>query len=142
EKTSDHRTAFSGAHIAWRERQHKLFERTAAIFLLLVVHAALLLLFNPKITIGTAPPVREITISLQRSLPAKASPSLIEPAFETPKSPPVASGVAPVYPAPPVASPVPSRSGLSGLGESLFNCDLGNPGNVTPEERAHCRHLA
>ncbi|HWY16064.1 MAG TPA: hypothetical protein VNX86_13080 [Rhizomicrobium sp.] len=142
EETSDQRIAFAGAHIARRERPHKLFERTAAVFLLLVVHGLLLVLFNPKITIGTAPPVREITISLQRSLQAKAPPAPIEPAFETPKSPPVAPGVARVYPAPPVTSPMPSRSGLSGLGESLFNCGLGNSGNVTPEERAHCRHLA
>jgi hypothetical protein len=142
EETSDQRIAFAGAHIARRERSHKLLERTAAVILLLVVHGALLVLFNPKIAIGTAPTVREITISLQRSLPARAPPAPIEPVLEAPKSPPVAPGVAPVYPAPPVASPMPSRSGLSGLGESLFNCGLGNPENVTPEERAHCRHLA
>jgi hypothetical protein len=142
EETSDQRIAFAGAHIARRERPHKLFERTAAVVLLLLVHGALLVLFNLKITTGTGPPIREITLSLLRSLPARSQPAPIEPTFESPKSPPLAPGVAPVYPAPAVASPMPSRSGLSGLGESLFNCGLGNPGNATPEERAHCRHLA
>jgi len=62
---------FAGVHIARRERPHKLFERTAAVVLLLLVHSALLVLFNLKITTGTAPPIREITLSLLRSLPAR-----------------------------------------------------------------------
>jgi len=142
EETSDQRIAFAGVHIARRERPHKLFERTAAVVLLLLVHSALLVLFNLKITTGTAPPIREITLSLLRSLPARAPPAPIEPAFEVPKSPSIVPSIAPIFPAPPVGPPTSSQSGISGLGESLFNCDLGNPGNVPPEERTQCRHLS
>lgn len=142
EKTSDQRIAFAGAPIAWRERRQKLFERAAAVFLLLVVHGALLLLFNPKLRVGAAPPIREIMFSLLRSLPARAPPAPIEPVFESPKSPSIVPGIAPAFPAPPVGPPTSSQSGISGLGESLFNCDIGNPGNLPPEERTQCRHLS
>ncbi|HWE05508.1 MAG TPA: hypothetical protein VG274_02295 [Rhizomicrobium sp.] len=119
-----------------------MFERTVAVVLLLLVHAALLVLFNPNVTIGTVSPVREITLSLVRSPRARPAPPPIEPTFETPESQPAAPGLAPTSPQPPVTTPMPSQSGLSGLGESLFDCALDNPGNVPADERAHCRHLA
>jgi hypothetical protein len=116
----------------------KLPERTTAVALLVLLHAALLFLINPQFRLPTAPQVNEITLSFSRVQPREAPPPAINPVLMRPNAPPMAPPVIPQSNLPSVLQAPLTAPDIGGVGRSLFNCDLGNSGNMPPEERANC----
>ena len=118
----------------------KLRERATAIALLLILHAALFLLINPKFGRQTeTPPLNEITLSFSVQKPRElVAPPAINPVFVRPAAPAIAPPVIPEsnLPLPPLTSP-----NVTGIGRSLINCDLANSRNLSREERANCLHF-
>jgi hypothetical protein len=127
---------------AKQDRSRKPFARAAAIFLALLINAGLLILISPTVGIDRAPRAHEILISLAPSPPKKIEPVSILPPFETPKIPEITPDIAPTEAAPQNATPMPSLPNITGVGQSLFNCNLGSVDNPSHGEPANCRHLA
>jgi hypothetical protein len=127
--------AFSPTHQRAAAARRRLPERATAVALLVLLHVALLFLINPQFRVQKAPlTVNEITLSFHAAMPREAPPPAINPVLMKPNAiaPPVIpqSNLASV---PPLAAP-----GISGVGRSLFNCDLANTRNLPPEKRANC----
>lgn len=130
---------------AYRPRataQLKLPERATAAALILLLHAALLFLINPQFRLPTsARPLNEITLFLSVRSPRTLPPPAFNPVLGTPRAPTVAPPVIPKPNVPSTVSPSLAAPDIGGVGRSLFDCDLANRGNLSPEERANCAGL-
>ncbi|HLY06082.1 MAG TPA: hypothetical protein VKR31_10070 [Rhizomicrobium sp.] len=118
----------------------KLPERATAIALLLLLHAALFYLINPKFAGPTETrPLNEITLSFNSPKPIEPAPPVINPVLAKPFVPAISPPVIPE--ANPPLSPALAAPNVTGIGRSLFNCDLANGKNLSREERANCPRL-
>ena len=128
--------AFSPAYPHTAAARLKLPERATAIALLLLLHAALLLLINPKFGVQTEVlPLNEITVSFHVPKPKEVAPPAVNPVFIRPTAPAI---TLPVIPGSNLSPAAPAAPNVTGLGQSLFNCDLANSKNLTREQRAKC----
>jgi hypothetical protein len=131
--------AFSLAYRRSAAARLRLPERVTAVALLVLLHAALLFLINPQFRLQTAPQtVNEITLSFSAAKPRKAPPPVINPVLMKPNAPTMAPPVISPLNLPQTLQPPLTAPGMSGVGRSLFNCDLANSGNLPPEKRANC----
>lgn len=102
----------------------------------MLVHAALLLLIDPRFGGRTEPrPLSEITLSFPATEPTEPALAPINPEFVKPRASAIAPPQIPqsARPFPPSAAP-----DITGIGRSLFNCDLANGANLPTEQRANC----
>jgi len=117
----------------------RLPERATAVALLVLLHATLLFLINPQFRSQRAlQTVNEITMSFRAAKPREAPPPAINPVLIRPNAPPMAPPVIPQLNSPSVIQPPLTAPDISGVNRSLFNCDLANSGNLSPEKRANC----
>jgi hypothetical protein len=127
--------AFSPAYQTAAAARLKLPERATAVALLLLLHAALFLLISPKFGVQEQMrPVNEVTLSFQAPRPRELAPPAVTPVFVRPSAP-IVTPPAIVQSALPSLRAAPD---ITGIGRSLFNCDLANSGNLLPEYHANC----
>ena len=131
--------ASSSAYRPRAAAQLKLPKRATIVALILLLHAALLFMINPQFRLPTsARPLNEITLFFKVRSPRTLPPPAINPVLRTPAAPTVAPPVIPKPNVPSTVSPSLAAPDIGGVGRSLFNCDLANRGNLSPEERANC----
>jgi len=111
-------------------------ERAAVIALLVLLHVALFWLLQPQFGVPSRmPPLNEIWLTFHPPNARETASPAIHPVFVRPKgpviTPPVILSPSPL--APPAAAP-----NVTGLGRSLFDCDLANSQNLSAEQRANC----
>ena len=127
------RPAFDGQ--GWVAHR-RLPERAVAVALLVLLHAALFLLINRGFGVRSVlRPLREITLSFPAPTPTKFLPAPISPELVKPREPVIAPPQVPQNGVPSSPSAAPD---ITGIGRSLFNCDLANGANLPPEQRANC----
>jgi len=124
-----------------RPGHQKWLERTTAVLLLALLHAALFALLNPKFGTRIEPQVIELDLTLPPPPPKEIEQVPIEPAFAAPKIPRFRLNL-PQRHVPPVATAPQSPEGVIGLGKSLFNCTLGITNTLPLGENPHCARLA
>lgn len=113
-------------------------QRAISLGLVLLLHALLLFavlhfMVKPPIRLNAAERVLEMIIPIPPK-PVAAAAQRARPAAPVRAAPGgVSSGAMPSL-APPVAPP-----DIAGLGQALLGCAPENLGNLTPEQRAHCR---
>jgi hypothetical protein len=120
--------------------QLKLPERATAVALLLLLHAALFFLINPKFGPKTElQPLSEITLSFNAPKPRDMALPAVNPVFLKPAPPAIAPPIIPESNLPP--PPAMATPNVTGIGRSLFSCDLANTNNLSREDRANCGRL-
>jgi hypothetical protein len=116
------------------ESAQKYLERAGAVALLLLIHAMFIsLLLNAKMKIASAPQTgQEILLPLviQPARPLKPERESKRP--KSNRAPPQ------LHALPPRFSTPEAQPDLTGVGQALFDCDLGNLAGMSPEARAKC----
>lgn len=131
--------AFSPAYPQAAAARLKLPERATAVALLVLLHVALFLLINPKFGRQTETrPLNEIVLSFHAPVAKEVPPPVANPVFIRPNAPAIAPPIIPESNLPP--SPGLATPNVSGIGRSLFDCDLANGKSLTREGRANCLH--
>lgn len=118
-----------------REQARKMAARAAVVGLLMALHAALFLALNPQFPVPVAERAREIVLLLPQRAPKPQLTPTVAPGFAVPR---IAVPFPPVFPpivAPETETPLPN---VTGLGRSLFGCDLANGQNLPPDQRENC----
>lgn len=119
----------------------RLPERATAVALLLVLHAALFFLISPDFGVQEETrPLREITLSLPAPQLRTLPPPPINPVLVKPNAPEVTPPIILETNVPRLSAP--AAPNVTGLGQSLFNCDLANSRNLSREQRANCLNFA
>ncbi|HEX3431648.1 MAG TPA: hypothetical protein VHT03_12255 [Rhizomicrobium sp.] len=123
-----------------RAARHKLPERATAVALLILLHAALFHLIQSEFGVRTGRlPLNEIVLSFTQPNSRETVAPVISPVFVRPHAPvltpPVIAPTGSRLPLqPPIAAP-----DITGVGRSLFGCDLVNGRNLSTEQTANCR---
>lgn len=121
-----------------KDGARKLAGRAAVIAVLVLLHAGLFLAFNPTLPFRAARPASEVMLVFPQAPQRPAEAPVITPTLAVPRPPLVAPPELPQSAGPP-AAPVPN-AGITGIGHALFDCDLANGRNLSPDQRSNCLH--